>query len=238
MDLLGFRARIGLGLAAAALLAVPAFGQTEAQAHGQAVVTVLPDKHDQSANVSQQDLKVKVNGKDATITNFQPLRGNNDQLEVVLMLDGGARTSLSTQFGDIKNFINSLPPDAKATLAYMQFGTARLVAPLTTDRNAVLNGLRIPSGMPGENASAYICLSDLAKHWPSQDRSARRIVVMITDGVDYYNPQYDPQDPYMETAVTDSARSGLVVYSIYWENKGRFDRTWYANNAGQNLLFR
>jgi hypothetical protein len=100
----------------------------------------------------------------------------------------------------------------------------------------VLKGLRIPSGSPGENASAYVCLSDLAKHWPSQDRSARRIVVMITDGVDYYNPRYDPEDPYMQTAITDSVRSGLVVYSIYWENKGRFDRTWYANNAGQNLL--
>jgi hypothetical protein len=227
---------LATGFAAGALLAVPAFGQSEGQTQGQAVVTVLPDKNAQAPNVSPRDLQVKINGKDATITNFQPLRGDNDRLEVVLMLDGGARSSLSTQFGDIKNFVNSLPPDAKATLAYMEYGTARLVSPLTTDRNAVLKGLRIPAGMPGENASAYVCLSDLAKHWPSQDRSARRIVVMITDGVDYYDPHYDPQDPYMEAAITDSVRSGLVVYSIYWQNQGRFDRTWYANNAGQNLL--
>jgi hypothetical protein len=225
------------GIAAAALLAVPAFAQSENQTQGQAVVTVLPDKNAPAPNVSQQNLQVKVNGKEATITNWQPLRGQNDRLEVVLMLDGGARTSLSTQFGDIKNFINSLPPDAKATMAYMEYGAARLVSPLTTDRNAVLKGLRVPSGIPGENASAYMCLSDLARHWPSQDRGARRIVVMITDGVDYYNPHYDPQDPYMEAAVTDSVRSGLVVYSIYWQNTGRFDRSWYANNAGQNLLF-
>jgi hypothetical protein len=236
MQVSGLFRRISTGIAAAALLAVPAFAQTEGQTQGQAVVTVLPDKHAQAPSVSSQDLQVRINGKDATITNVQPLRGNSDKLEVVLMLDGGARASLSTQFGDIKNFINGLPPDAKATLAYMQYGTARLVSPLTTDRNAVLKGLRMPAGMPGENASAYICLSDLAKHWPSQDRSARRIVVMITDGVDYYNPQYDPQDPYMEAAVSDSVRSGLVVYSIYWQNVGRFDRTQYANAAGQNLL--
>ena len=59
---------------------------------------------------------------------------------------------------------------------------------------------------------------------------------MITDGVDYYNPRYDPEDPYMQAAITDSVRSGLVVYSMYWQNQGRFDRTGYATNAGQNLL--
>jgi hypothetical protein len=224
------------GVAVAALLAVPVFGQSENQTQGQAVVTVLPDKNAPAPNVSQQNLQVKVNGKDATITNWQPLRGENDRLEVVLMLDGGARTSLSTQFGDIKNFVNSLPADAKVSLGYMEYGTVKLASPLTTDRDAALKGLRIPSGIPGQNASAYICLSDLAKHWPSQDRGARRIVVMISDGVDYYNPRYDPQDPYMQTAVEDSVRAGLVVYSIYWQNTGRFDRTWYANNAGQNLL--
>ena len=235
MNLLRFT-KLTAGIAGLALLAAPVFGQSENQTQGQAVVTVMPDKNAAAPNFSPQDLQVKVNGKEATITNFQPLRGNNDQLEVVLMLDGGARASLSTQFGDIKNFVNSLPSNAKVTLAYMEFGTARLVSPLTTDRNAALKGLRITSGIPGENASAYVCLSDLAKHWPSQDRSARRIVVMITDGVDYYDAHYDPQDPYMEAAVSDSVRAGLVVYSIYWQNAGRFDRTWYANNAGQNLL--
>ena len=224
------------GVAAAALLAVPVFAQSDNQTQGQAVITVLQDKDAPAANVSQQNLQVKVNGKDATITNWQPLRDQNDRLEVVLMLDGGARTSLSTQFGDVKNFINSLPAGSKATLGYMQYGTVKLVSPLTTDRNAVLKGLRIPSGIPGQNASAYVCLSDLAKHWPSQDRGARRIVVMISDGVDYYNPGFDLQDPYMEAAIKDSVRSGLVVYSIYWQNRGRYDRTQFANNIGQNLL--
>jgi hypothetical protein len=224
------------GVAAAALLAVPVFAQSENQTQGQAVITVLPEKNAPAANVSQQSLQLKVNGKEATITNWQPLRGENDRLEVVLMLDGGARTSLSTQFGDIRNFINGLPADAKVTLGTMEYGTVKLASPLTTDRNAVLKGLRIPSGIPGQNASAYICLSDLAKHWPSQDQGARRIVVMVTDGVDYYNPGFDLQDPYMQTAIKDSVRSGLVVYSIYWQNQGRYDRTRLANNIGQNLL--
>jgi hypothetical protein len=222
---------------AALLLAPMGFAQNEGQAHGHAVITVLPDQNSQTAaNVSQQNLQVKVNGKDATITNVMPLANKNDHLEVVVMLDAGARTSMATQFGDIRNFINGLPEGAKASLAYMQFGTAHLVSPLTTDRKAVLNGLKIPSGSPGENASAYICLSDLAKHWPSNDPAARRIVVMISNGVDYYDPQFDMQDPYMEAAITDSIRANLVVYSIYWQNRGRFDATNFASISGQNLL--
>jgi hypothetical protein len=66
--------------------------------------------------------------------------------------------------------------------------------------------------------------------------SARREVVMVTDGVDYYNPQYDPEDPYVQTAISDSVKNHLIVYSIYWRNSGRFDRTGYATFSGQNLL--
>jgi len=226
-----------MAVGAALVLAPASFAQNEGPARGRAVITVMPQPDNQTAaNVSQQDLQVKVNGKDAAITNVMPLRNNNDHLEVVVMLDSGARTSMATQFPDIRNFINGLPQGAKASLAYMEYGTAHLVSPLTTDRNAVLNGLKIPSGTPGQNASAYICLSDLAKHWPSNDPAARRIVVMISNGVDYYDPHFDMQDPYMEAAITDSIRANLVVYSIYWQNRGRFDATNYASFSGQNLL--
>ena len=59
---------------------------------------------------------------------------------------------------------------------------------------------------------------------------------MITDGVDYYELRYDPDDPYVQTAIQDAARAHLVVFSIYWRNVGRVDRSGYENAAGQNLL--
>jgi hypothetical protein len=230
---------MAVGLAAGTLMmAAPTFAQNENEGRGQAVITVLPahEKEATPANLSQQDLSLKINGKNSTITNWIPLRGENDRLELVVLIDSGARASLSTQMGDIANFVKTLPPNAKVALAWMQNGQANLSGPLTTDREQALKGLHIPAGFPGANASPYFCLSDLAQHWPSNDRGARREVVMITDGVDYYNPRYDPEDPYMQAAVTDSVRAGLVVYSIYWRNQGRFDRTGYATDAGQNLL--
>ena len=223
--------------AAAMLMAAPAFPQNENQGQGQAIVTVLP-AHDGEApaNLSQRDFIAKVNGIESSITNFTPFRGQNAALELVVLIDDSARSDLGTQMNDISTFVKGLPPDAKVAIAYMQNGTARFSGPLTTDHAQALRGLRMTVGSPGSSASPYFCLSDLAKRWPSNDRGVRREVVMITDGVDNYNPRYDPEDPYMQAAITDSVRAGLVVYSIYWQNRGRFDDTMYAANAGQNLL--
>jgi hypothetical protein len=228
-----------LSLAAGALIVVaPAFAADENEGRGQAVITVLPvhDKEAAPANLTQQDLAIKINGKDSTITNWTPLRGVNDRLELVVLIDSAARTSMATQLGEISNFLKTLPPAAKVSVAYMQYGAAVLSGPLTTDHAQAAKGLHISGGIPGSSASPYFCLSNLAQHWPSDDRGARRVVVMITDGVDNYNPRYDPEDPYVQAAITDSVRAGLVVYSMYWQNQGRFDRTGYATNAGQNLL--
>jgi hypothetical protein len=225
-------------LAAGALMtAAPAFPQNENEGRGQAVVTVLPanDKAE-PANLSPQDLAIKVNGKDSTITNLTPLRGQNDRLELVVLIDSGARSSIGTQLSEIGDFVKTLPPQAKVSVAWMVNGSAQLATPLTTDHQQALKGIHLPSGISGGSASPYFCLSNLAQHWPSNDRSARRVVVMITDGIDYYNPRYDPNDPYMQAAITDSVRAGLVVYSIYWQNQGRFDRSQYGTNAGQNLM--
>jgi hypothetical protein len=48
--------------------------------------------------------------------------------------------------------------------------------------------------------------------------------------------RYDPADPYVQAAITDSVRAGMVVYAIYWQSEGRFSRSYYGTNSGQNLL--
>jgi hypothetical protein len=224
---------------AAGLLALipPAFSQNEGQGQGTAIVTVLPkDSHGSAPTISEQSIHVEVNGKQSQITNWQPLSGARSAVEVVLLIDSGARTSLGSEFGDIRQFIQSLPPNVKFSVAYMQNGRAVLAGPLSADHSKILQQLHLPAGLPGQSASPYFCLSDLAKRWPSNNPAARREVLMITDGVDYYHPHYDPDDPYVQAAIQDSVRAHLLVYSIYWRNAGRFDRSTYANDAGQNLL--
>ena len=239
------RSILGLGIggsgialvASMSLIAGTAFAQGEKEGQGQAVVTILP-KHegDAAANLSAQNAKLKVGGKDTSVTNLVPLTGSRDGLELVVLIDSSARNSLGNQLNDIAQFIQSLPPTARVAVAYMQFGRAVFESPFSTDHAQVVRGLHLPGGSPGSSGSPYFCLSELAKHWPQGEGAMRREVLMVTNGVDNYNPRYDPDDPYVQAAMQDSIRAGLVVYSIYWANQGRFGATGYANNTGQNLL--
>jgi hypothetical protein len=234
--------KIGLAtlvLTAGTLMAVsPAFAQNNAQqGQGRAIVTVLPSaKNGSVGQISTQDLKVKVNGKVSTVTSINQLQESNSPVELILMLDSGARTDLGSQFNEIQSFVKEMPSNTKMAIGYMQQGRTDLATPLSSNPAEVLKGLHLSSGIPGNNASPYFCLSELAKNWPSHDRTARREVVMITDGVDNYERRFDPEDPYVQSAIKDSVRAGLVVYSIYWRNTGWINSSWYETNAGQNLL--
>jgi hypothetical protein len=206
------------------------------EGQGQAIITVLQGQ-EIPGGIPQQALQVKVDGKDSNVTGWTALRGPQAKVELVVLIDDGARSTLGTQLNDIAKFIGSLPSNAKIAVAYMIDGRASFAGPLTTDRTAVQRELHLPlAGVPGINASPYFCLSDLAKNWPSGDASARREVVMVTDGVDNYNPRYDPEDPYVLAAISDAVRARLIIYSIYWTNSGGFDRGMYGQNTGQNLL--
>jgi hypothetical protein len=231
--------KMALWMVAAALLAtVPATAQYEGpEGQGEAVVTVLP-KHDGPvpASVANRDLSVKVDGKNAKVTKWAPFQSPANAVELVLLIDDGSRTSLGRQMGDIEQFVKSLPPNAKAGIAYMQNGRASFAGPLSADHAQVLKALHLPIGGAGVSASPYFCLSDLAKNWPSKDAAARREVVMVTDGVDNYNRAFDPDDPYVQTAIHDAVRARLVVYSIYWMSQGRGDTMGGGNVTGQNLL--
>jgi len=213
------------------------FAATTEQGQGQAVITVMP-KGNQAAgiNIGAQNVELKVDGKQANVTDLAPAKGPNSPLELIILMDSSARTSLGTQLADIESFVKEMPNNTKIAIGYMENGRAAMTGPLSSDANQVLGGLHLPAGSPGTSSSPYFCLSDLAKNWPSHNRTARREVVMITDGVDYYNLRLDLNDPYVQTAIEDSIRSGLVVYTFYWKNQGHIDRSEYESNAGQSLL--
>ncbi|HTY85745.1 MAG TPA: hypothetical protein VMB19_16110 [Silvibacterium sp.] len=230
--------RIFAGVAFFSMLAAvsPALAQGADTASAQVVITAVGKGNEMPAPLRQQDLQVQVGGKSTAVADFVALRGDRAGLELVVLIDGSARSSLGTQLSDIQRFVNSLPPTTWVGIAYMQNGRAVFSQPLTADKAEALKALRLPAGSAGSNASPYFCLSDLAKNWPSINRENRREVVMITDGVDPYNLRFDPDNPYVQAAIIDSVRAGLIVDSIYWHDLGRYDRGLYENNSGQSLL--
>lgn len=227
-------ALLAAGLSLAATFAMAA-DQTQ-QVGGSAVVTLEPGT-ETPGGISEGALHVKLNGKESQVTGFSPLRAPQSPVELVLLIDNGAQTSLGTEMKEIEKFIQNQRPGTKVGVAYMLNGRASFSQPLTTDLNAAAHGVHVPmAGGEGANSSPYFCLSDLAKNWPSNDSHARREVVMVSDGIDYYEVRYDPNDPYVQAAMNDAVRARLIVYTIYWRSQGVIDSTAYGAYDGQNLL--
>jgi hypothetical protein len=191
----------------AILLTVQAIAQDEkAAGRGQAVVTILAKHNEVAPTVPQQDVSAKVNGKDSTVTGWQPFKGANDSLELVVLIDSGAR-NIGRQLDEISRFIQNQGQDTKVAVGYMQNGRTVLAGPLSADHKQVSSELHLPVG---PTTNPYFSVSDLAQNWPSQDRRARREVVLLSDGVDPENRRFDPEDPYMEAAVKDSVKALLA----------------------------
>jgi len=97
--------------------------------------------------------------------------------------------------------------------------------------------LRLPEAIPGGNGSPYFALSDLVKHWPSKEPTSRRAVLMLTDGVDRYDGTMSGmEDPYVEAAIHDALKDGVMVYSIYLRGSGIYGRGNWTTTVAQSRL--
>jgi hypothetical protein len=223
-------------------LLLPAFSPLVAQdtGVGSTIVTVEPKHGDEPVQpVSASAVKVKLNGKNAEVASWNAYTANATQpnLQLILMIDDGARSGLGLQMQEMAKFITQQPPTTEVAVAYMRNGTAQLTGPFTTDHAKAAQTLRLPLSAAGTNSSPYFALDDLLKKWPAANPEERREVVMITDGIDPYNGlRYDPSNPYITATIRDAIRNRLVVYAIYYHNAGFADRTAAGINSGQNYL--
>lgn len=216
----------------ALVLTVQALAQDEkASGQGEAIVTILAKHNEVAPAIPPTDVSVKVNGKDSAVTGWQPFKGANDSLELIVVMDSGAR-NIGRQIEEISHFIQNQGPDTKVAIGYMQNGRTVLAGPLSADHKQVSSELHLPVG---PTTNPYFSISDLAQNWPSQSRKARREVVLFSDGVDPENRRFDPEDPYMEAAVKDSVKAGLVIFAVYWHN-GPGGEDLVTDNGGQSLL--
>jgi hypothetical protein len=198
------------------------------------IVTVEP-KHGKEVPAINRDEIMVYEGHDRDqMTDWIPAQADHAGLELFILLDDGSSVSLGTQLEDIRKFIEAQPASTQIGVAYMQNGTARIVQNLTTDHAAASKSLRLPMGVGGANASPYFALSDLAKRWPPSD--ARHEVLMVTDGIDRYYGTGDLSDPYVQAAVDDSARAGIVVSAIYNPGAGHFGHSYWQTYWGQIYL--
>lgn len=196
---------------------------TAESSHGYNVPTITPD-----------DVMVYEGKTRDKVTEWVPAQGNNAALDFFVLVDDSANTTVGTQLDDIRQFINAQPASTRIGVAYMQNGTANILQNPTNDHAKAAKSLRLPLGEFGINASPYLSLQDLIKRWPAD--GARHEVLMISDGIDPLYGAGDMQDPYVQGAIDQAQRAGVVVFAIYTPGVGHFARSFYWTWWGQLYL--
>jgi len=235
MNRLVFAAHASLVLVVCACGASVAAGQQSANgvpAH--MVVTVEPHHGSEVPPVNREDVMV-YEGKDRdAVTEWIPAQGDRAGVELFIMLDDGADSSLGQQLQDLRKFIDAQPASTKIGIAYMQNGTARIEQNLTSDHAQAAKALRLPMGIRGANGSPYFSLTDLIKRWPESPE--RREVLMASDGVDLFYGSGDLLDPYVDEAIQNAQRAGILVSAIYTPGVGHFGHSYWQTYWGQLYL--
>ena len=143
------------------------------------------------------------------VTGLTACQGENAAMELFLVLDDASSPS-GWRLDDLRRFISSQPATASIAIGHMHNGMVDTTVKFTLDHALAAQSLRLPLGAGA--ASPYLALSDLIKHW--QGHADRREVVLITSGIDPTGGN-GPVNPYLDTAIADAQREGIIVHTIY-----------------------
>jgi hypothetical protein len=199
------------------------------------LVTVEPRHSKEVPEVRAEDVIVTQGRQQDRVDSWQPVEGSSTGAQLFVLIDDSLSTQdLGSKLSDIRSFINSQPANREIGVAYMRNGTALIAQNLTKDYSAAAKALRLPIGELGASGSPYFSLQDLIKRWPQT--GAAREVIMISDGIDPFWENADLNDPYVNSAIEDAQRAGIVVNAIYARASGHFGHTFWRITWGQNFL--
>jgi hypothetical protein len=197
------------------------------------IVTAEAHKGNDVPAIQKEDVMVFQGRDRMKTTDWLPLQGDHAELQLFILLDDAAGSNLGSQLQDIRQFITSQPATTKIGVGYMRNGTVDMVQNLTPDHTQAAKSLRLPIGSPGINGSPYFSVSDLIKRWP--EVPVRREILLVSDGIDRYGPG-GASDPFVDQAVEQAQRAGIVIFSIYTPGADHFGHSPWRINWGQNYL--
>lgn len=177
------------------------------------------------APITQADIKeIKLGGKPVPITSVDPLLKGPHVLQIMILLDSMQMIGGNGQFDSIKKFMTDMPPNIEIGVGYMLRSKAVIAQTFTTDRkltgDALKQKTREQAANPqNDNGNPYMCLRDLAAHWPNGDPNKLRAVLMFTDGIIRGNGQSqggDQLNPDVDGASRILQRGSIVPYPFFY----------------------
>jgi len=186
--------------------------------------------------IKPQDVIVNQGKQRLQLTDWVRAEGDHAGLDLFILIDDSANSSLGSQLDDLRAFIKSQPSTTLIGVGYMQNAVVKVSQDLTDDHGAAAKALRLPLGSVGAYGSPYLSVINLIKRWPAHPQN-RREVIMVTDGVDRARggPQWPGLsiNPDVDSAGNLAQRNGIIIHTIYTPGAGRMHRNFYEANNGQ-----
>lgn len=178
----------------------------------------------------REDVAVHQGPKLLPVTDWLPFQGEHAGLDLFVLVDDSSSTLLGSYLEDLHHFIASQPATTRIGVGYTSTHV-EMRQTLTADHAEAAKALRLPLEIVG--GSPYLALSDLIKQWP--DGGERRAVLMVSNGIDPLGG-WGLTDPYLDAAIENAQRAGIVVYSIYFPSVGHSGHSAWRVFQGQNYL--
>lgn len=201
--------------------------------------------------LQKEDVKVKQGKAFLQVTQLIPAEGDNAALQLMILIDDTLNTSIGNSLNELKEFISAQPASTVIGIGYMSNAGVNLAQNFTADKDLAVKALRLPRGNFSTMDSPYLSLISLVKGW--QQQKVRRVVLMVTDGIDRLRgetpqpsrlgPNYGPVYHTMPTISTDatsaseiSQRYNVLVSSVYAIGVGRAARSSWDLQLGLSGL--
>lgn len=197
-----------------------------------AIVTIEARNGTKVPSLLPGDVMAKERNQGIPVSDVVAATGENAGLELFVLVDDSSNATVGSQFGDLTHFMETQPATTAIGVAYLRNGMADVLQNLTADHDRAARSLRVP--MMAAGASPYLSFSDLIKRWPNT--AARREVVLVTSGVDALGGTGPMDHPYLDVAIDDAQRNGIIVYAIYMPAVGHAGHSFFQINWGQNNL--
>jgi hypothetical protein len=214
-----------------ALASASAFAQPSASSTGATITVTATSKKGAPPTVNQGDVQLSQGKERKQIAQW----AKSEKLSLAILIDDSLDTEAASQWGDVKQFIEALPPSTLVAVGYAANGDVRVAQDFTADHALAAKALRIPLGTPAAFSSPYLSVIDWMKRWPSTGE--RRSLLLISSGIDHFRGGgFGPIYPDVDTAISIAEKGNINLWSIYSPDSGHRGRSFFLVNTAQNSL--
>jgi hypothetical protein len=217
----------GAGLLAAggAMISRQASAADDANVPVTVIVTATAHGEKNMPAISQNEVVVKQQDSHRQVVSWEPVQPNGSDLEVMVLVDDSLTMHVANDLNDVRNFVRTLPENAKVEVAYADYGGVKVDQAFTADHAHAASAFRLPQAIPGTSNGFFDSVREAIKQWPED--SSRHVLVVVSSGIDLTNGAEETEPELnlpLQKAINEAQRKNVVVFTVYASPDTRFLR--------------